>query len=250
MNDRVQKGDRIAKVIARAGFCSRRDAEKWIADGRISVNGKTITSPALNIIPSDRVIVDGKPLSKESSKTVRLFRYYKPTGLVTTHKDEKGRPTVFENLPEDLPRVISVGRLDLNSEGLLLLSNDGDLSRHLEMPSTGWTRRYRVRAYGRIEQATLDRLAHGITIEDVRYGPIKAVIDQTQGDNTWMTVSLTEGKNREIRRVMAHLDLQVNRLIRLSYGPFQLGNLKKGHVEEIPLKAIKDQIPAFFKQDK
>jgi 23S rRNA pseudouridine2605 synthase len=243
----VQKGERIAKVIAHAGLCSRRDAEKWIADGRVSVNGKTITSPALNILPSDRVIVDGKPVSKENNEP-RLFRYHKPAGLVTSHRDDRGRETVFDNLPDGLPRLISVGRLDLNTEGLLLLTNNGDLSRYLELPSTGWVRRYRVRAHGMIDQAQLDSLKKGVEIEGVKYAPIEAVIDRTQGANTWMTVSLKEGKNREIRRVMEHLGVQVNRLIRLSYGPFQLGNLKKSGVEEVKKSVLKDQIPEFFKK--
>ena len=245
MDNKLHKGDRIAKVIARAGLCSRRDAEQWVKDGRVSVNGKAISSPALNVLPSDRIIVDGKPVSKEGSET-RLFRYHKPTGLVTTHKDEKGRQTVFENLPEGLPRLISVGRLDLNSEGLLLLTNDGELSRYLEMPSTGWTRRYRVRAFGYIEQNRLDDLKRGVTGDGVKYSSITATIDSVQGSNTWMTVALTEGKNREIRKVMEHLGLKVNRLIRLSYGPFQLGHLKDGAVEEVPMKMVKEQIPAFF----
>lgn len=233
--------------MAHAGLCSRRDAEKWIEAGRVSVNGKTIHSAALNILPSDRIIVDGKPVSKENNEP-RLFRYHKPAGLVTSHKDEKGRDTVFDNLPGDLPRLISVGRLDLNTEGLLLLTNNGDLSRHLELPSTGWIRRYRVRAHGRIEQSALDALRKGITIEGIKYGAIEAVIDSAQGANTWMTVALSEGKNREIRRVMEHLGLKVNRLIRLSYGPFQLGNLPKGAVEEIKQKTVREQIPSFFKQ--
>lgn len=248
MEKRVQKGTRIAKVIARAGYCSRRDAEKWIEAGRVSVNGKAISSPALNVLPSDRIIVDGKPVSKEGNEP-RLFRYHKPTGLVTTHKDEKGRQTVFETLPEGLPRLISVGRLDLNSEGLLLLTNDGELSRHLEMPHTGWIRRYRVRAFGQIEQSRLDTLKGGITIDGVKYNGITATIDQIQGGNTWMTVSLSEGKNREIRKVMEHLGLQVNRLIRLSYGPFQLGNLPRGGVDEIKAKTLREQIPSFFKKE-
>jgi 23S rRNA pseudouridine2605 synthase len=247
MNDKIHKGDRIAKVIARAGLCSRRDAEKWVEAGRVSVNGKAIESPALNVLPSDRIIVDGKPVSKEGLEP-RLFRYHKPVGLVTTHKDDRGRTTVFDSLPDGLPRLISVGRLDLNSEGLLLLTNDGELSRHLEMPATGWARRYRVRAYGHMEQARLDALKKGITIDGIKYNSITATIDSVQGSNTWMTVSLSEGKNREIRKVMEHLGLQVNRLIRLSYGPFQLGHLKDGAVEEIPTKALREQIPAFFKK--
>tara|TARA_B100001750_G_scaffold247931_2_gene275711 strand:+ start:381 stop:1124 length:744 start_codon:yes stop_codon:yes gene_type:complete len=247
MKDTSHKGERIAKVMARAGLCSRRDAERWIEAGRVSVNGKAISSPALNILPSDRIIVDGKPVSKEGMNEPRLFRYHKPSGLVTTHKDEKGRETVFDHLPSHLPRVISVGRLDLNTEGLLLLTTDGELSRYLEMPSTGWVRRYRVRAYGHITQERLDELKKGVTIEGVKYAGIEATLDKQQGDNVWVSMGLKEGKNREIRRVMEHLGLTVNRLIRLSYGPFQLGNLPKGAVEEIKGKILKEQFPGFFK---
>ena len=247
MTDKIHQGERIAKYMARAGLCSRRDAEKWIADGRVSVNGKAISSPALNVLPSDRVIVDGKPVNKEGMREARLFRYHKPRGLVTSHRDEKGRPTVFENLPENLPRLISVGRLDLNSEGLLLLTNDGELSRYLEIPSTGWTRRYKVRAFGHITQDKLDNLKKGVTIEGVKYAAIEATLDKQQGDNAWMTFALKEGKNREIRKVCELLDLKVNRLIRLSYGPFQLGQLAEGAVEEISPKNLKEQLPGFFK---
>ena len=248
MSEKSHKGERIAKVMARAGLCSRRDAERWIEAGRVSVNGKAISSPALNILPSDRLIVDGKPVSKEGMKEPRLFRYHKPAGLVTSHKDEKGRETVFDHLPQGLPRVISVGRLDLNTEGLLLLTNDGELSRHLEMPSTGWVRRYRVRAFGHVTQEKLNELQKGVTIEGVRYAGIEATLDKQQGDNVWVSMALKEGKNREIRRVMEYLGLKVNRLIRLSYGPFQLGNLAKGQVEEIKGKVLKEQIPGFFKE--
>jgi len=247
MNDIVNKGDRIAKVMARAGLCSRRDAEKWITAGRVSVNGKAIDSPALNVLPSDRIIVDGKPVNKEGMKEPRLFRYHKPAGLVTTHKDDQGRETVFDALPGHLPRLISVGRLDLNTEGLLLLTNDGDLSRFMELPSTGWTRRYKVRAYGHIAQEQLDQLKKGVTIEGVKYASIDATLEKQQGDNVWMSFALQEGKNREIRRVCEYLGLRVNRLIRLSYGPFQLGNLPKGEVEEIKSKAMKEQLKGFFK---
>jgi len=246
MDDSVNKGDRIAKVMARAGFCSRRDAEKWILDGRVSVNGKAIDSPALNVFPSDRIIVDGKPMNKEGMREPRLFRYHKPSGLVTTHKDEQGRQTVFESLPDNLPRVISVGRLDLNTEGLLLLTNDGGLSRFMELPTTGWVRRYKVRAYGHVTQGQLDDLEKGVTIDGVKYAGIEAKLEKQQGDNAWMSIALKEGKNREIRRVCEYLDLRVNRLIRLSYGPFQLGNLKQGEVEEIKLKVIKEQLKGFF----
>lgn len=233
-------GERIAKVMARAGLCSRRDAEAWIAEGRVSLNGKKLRSPAVNVQPHDDIRVDGKPLP-EAEKT-RLFRYHKPRGLVTTAKDPEGRPTVFENLPDTLPRVISVGRLDLNSEGLLLLTNDGELARRLELPATGWVRRYRVRVNGRIDPASLTRLAGGIEIEGVRYGAIEAILDRQQGDNAWLTMSLTEGKNREIRKVCAFFGWTVSRLIRLSYGPFQLGHLERGEIEEVPGKVLRDQL--------
>lgn len=238
--NKAHEGERIAKVMARAGLCSRRDAEAWITAGRVSVNGKKLSSPAVNIGPADVVRVDGKPLP-EAEKT-RLFRYHKPRGLVTTAKDPEGRPTVFENLPSGLPRLISVGRLDLNSEGLLLLTNDGELARRLELPATGWVRRYRVRVNGKIDPAVLTKLAGGIEIEGVRYGAIEAVLDRQQGENAWLTMSLTEGKNREIRKVCAHFGWTVSRLIRLSYGPFQLGHLGKGEAEEVPGKVLRDQL--------
>lgn len=238
------KGDddteRIAKVMARAGLCSRRDAEAWIAAGRVTVNGQKLTSPAVNVGPLDDVRVDGRPLP--AAEKSRLFRYHKPRGLVTTAKDPEGRPTVFENLPDKLPRLISVGRLDLNSEGLLLLTNDGELARRLELPATGWVRRYRVRVNGRVDAATLATLADGIEIEGVRYGAIEAVLDRQQGGNAWLTMSLTEGKNREIRKVCAHFGWTVGRLIRLSYGPFQLGHLERGEVEEVPGRILRDQL--------
>jgi len=247
MSDKIHEGQRIAKVMARAGLCSRRDAERWIADGRVSVNGKAIDSPALNVLPSDKIIVDGKPMNKEGMKEPRLFRYHKPVGLVTTHKDEEGRQTVFESLPDNLPRLISVGRLDLNTSGLLLLTNDGELSRFMELPSTGWARRYKVRAYGHISQDRLDDLKKGVTIEGVKYASIDAKLEKQQGDNAWMAITLTEGKNREIRRVMEYLGLRVNRLIRLSYGPFQLGHMKEGAVEEVTQKQMKTQLGGFLK---
>ena len=248
MDKVVKQGDRIAKVMARAGLCSRRDAEKWIVEGRVSVNGKAIDSPALNVLPSDRIIVDAKPMNKENRRETRLFRYNKPVGLVTSHKDEQGRQTVFESSPDNLPRLISVGRLDLNTQGLLLLTNDGELSRFMELPSTGWARRYKVRAYGHISQERLDDLKKGVTIEGVKYAGIDAKLEKQQGDNVWMSITLKEGKNREIRRVMEYLGLRVNRLIRLSYGPFQLGNLAEGKVEEIKGKVLKEQLSGFFKK--
>jgi len=224
-------GERVAKVIARAGLASRREAEAWIAAGRVSVNGAVISSPALDVTARDRIAVDGQPLPQRAR--TRLFRYHKPRGLVTTHADPQGRPTLFARLPKRLPRLISVGRLDLNSEGLLLLTNDGGLARALELPTTGWERRYRVRALGRIRQDALDRLRRGVTVAGIHYGAIAAVLDREQGANIWLTVSLREGKNREVRRVLEHLGLRVNRLIRVAYGPFELGDIKEGEVEEV-----------------
>jgi len=232
--------ERIAKRLARAGMCSRRDAERWIADGRVAVNGTVLTTPAVVVGDTDIIAVDGKPLP--DSERSRLWRYHKRAGLVTTHRDPQGRPTVFEKLPEDLPRVVSVGRLDLGSEGLLLLTNDGALARRLELPSNGWVRRYRVRIHGDGDPRRLAALEKGITVEGVRYGPIKAVLDRQQGSNAWLTVALQEGKNREIRRVMEHLGWPVSRLIRIAYGPFQLGNLAEGAVEEIFAKVVKEQL--------
>ncbi len=237
-------GERIAKRLARAGLCSRRDAERWIAEGRVAVNNKTLTSPACVVRAGDIVQVDGKVVAEP--EPARLWRYYKPSGLVTTARDEKGRTTVFERLPPDMPRVISVGRLDLTTEGLLLLTNDGELARFLELPATGWTRRYRVRVFGEVDEKKLAELEKGPTIEGIKYGPIEAVLDRIQGRNAWLTVSLKEGKNREIRKVMEALDLQVNRLIRVAYGPFQLGKLEEGAVEEVPKRVVREQISRFF----
>ncbi|HYM02728.1 MAG TPA: pseudouridine synthase [Stellaceae bacterium] len=234
------KGERIAKRMARAGLCSRRDAERWIAEGRVSVGGKVLTSPALTVDAQSDIRVDGKPLPE--AEPARLWRYHKPAGLVTTHRDERGRPTVFERLPPELPRLVSVGRLDLNSEGLLLLTNDGALARELELPARGWLRRYRVRVHGTVEPARLAALENGITIDRIAYGPIKAVLDRQQASNAWLTVSLREGKNREIRKVMEHLGLGVTRLIRLAYGPFQLGELSRGAVEEVPRRVLREQL--------
>lgn len=232
--------ERIAKVLARAGLCSRREAERWIADGRVSVNGRKLTTPAVTVSEKDDVVVDGKPLP--AREPIRLWRYHKPKGLVTTHKDPQGRPTVFDALPPELPRVVSVGRLDFNSEGLLLLTNDGALARHMELPSTAWSRRYRVRANGRVMQADLDTLKDGVEIEGVRYGPIEATVDSAQGANTWLSVTLREGKNREVRRVLASLGLKVNRLIRVSYGPFQLRDLKPNEVDLIKRRVLAEQL--------
>lgn len=232
--------DRIAKVMARAGVASRREAEAMIEAGRVTVNGAKITSPALDVGPADRVTIDGKPMPER--ERTRLFLYNKPRGLVTTHADPERRPTIFENLPKNLPRLISVGRLDLNTEGLLLLTNDGGLARVLELPETGWLRRYRVRAHGAITQDRLDPLRDGVTVNGIRYGSIDATVDRAQGANTWLTFAIREGKNREVRNVIEHLGLTVNRLIRLSFGPFQLGELKEGEVEEISTRVLRDQL--------
>ena len=234
------RGERIAKFLARAGVASRRDAEKLIAEGRVKRNGKTVDGPATFVAPGDRVAVDGKPVALP--ERTRLFRHHKPDGVVTTHRDPQGRPTVFERLPPELGRVVSVGRLDLTSEGLLLLTNDGELARRLELPSNGWLRRYRVRVHGRVEEGALAALSRGVTIEGVAYGPIEAGLDSRQGTNAWLTVGLREGKNREVRKVMAHLGLQVTRLIRTAYGPFQLGSLPKGAVEEVHPRVMREQL--------
>ncbi|MGZ9811121.1 pseudouridine synthase [Pseudoroseicyclus sp. H15] len=235
-------GERIAKRLSRAGAASRREAERMIAEGRVAVNGTVIDSPALNVTARDKIAVDGKPLAE--AEPARLWLYHKPKGLVTTAKDEKGRETIFDKLPEDLPRLMSVGRLDLNSEGLLLLTNDGELKRRLELPSTGWLRRYRVRVNGAPDEARLEVLRRGIEIEGERFQPMQVVLDRQKGANAWLTIGLREGKNREIRRAMEAVGLVVNRLIRISYGPFQLGNLPEGGVEEVRGRVLRDQLGA------
>lgn len=232
--------ERIAKRIARAGICSRREAERMIAEGRVSVDGRMIDSPALNVTDRARIKVDGKVVA--APEKTRLWRFHKPVGIICTQRDPQGRPTVFDRLPSHMPRVVSVGRLDINSEGLLLLTNDGALSRKLELPANAWRRRYRVRVYGKIENSALSRLADGMTVDGVQYGSIRAVVDREQGANSWLSISITEGKNREVRNVMAALGLQVSRLIRTAHGPFQLGALKPGDIAEVPGKVLGEQL--------
>ena len=234
------EGDRIAKVMARAGVASRRDCEKLINEGRVKVNGTVLSTPAFKVTRKDDILFDDKPLA--AVEPPRVWRYHKPTGLVTSHKDEKGRRSVFDNMPKDLPRIISVGRLDITSEGLLLMTNDGAIARALELPKTGFLRRYRARAFGHVTQDRLDTLRKGIDIDGVPSGPIEATLDKQQGSNAWITVTIREGKNREVRRALDSLGLEVNRLIRTSYGPFQLGKLPPGQVEEVPNDALIEQI--------
>lgn len=236
----VMEPMRIAKAMARAGLCSRREAERWIIDGRVAINGEVLKTPAYEVKPSDRVLVDGQPLP--IAEPAQLWRYYKPKGVVTTNYDPQGRPTMFDELPPHLPRVVSVGRLDFNTEGLILLTNDGELARHLELPATGWLRRYRVRAKGRVQQSDLDKLKDGIELDGVKYGPIDAEVDTVQGANMWITVGIREGKNREVRRVLASIGLEVNRLIRISYGPFQILDLQPGESEIVRRRVLADQL--------
>ena len=236
--------DRLAKFIARSGVCSRREAEEYIKQQRVSVNGEIVTTPAFNVEGTEKILLDGEKLP-QIDKT-RLWLYYKPVGLVTTHKDEQNRETVFANLPPYLPRVVSVGRLDLNSEGLLLLTNNGELSRELELPKNAWSRRYRVRVHGYVDAKKLDSLKNGVTIDGVEYGKVNTVIDSQNGTNAWLTVTINEGKNREVRKLMKYVGLDVARLIRVSYGPFQLGALKKGEVKEVPQKVLQEQLGSRF----
>ncbi len=233
-------GERIAKRLARAGLCSRREAERWIAEGRVAVEGEVLSSPAVVVQPGDRVTVDGKPLP--APEATRLWRYHKPRGLICAERDPQGRASVFDRLPPALPRVVSVGRLDVASEGLLLLTNDGALARTLELPATGWLRRYRVRVFGRPDPEGLAALARGVTVDGVSYGPIEAALDRRQGGNAWLTLSLREGRNREVRNVMTHLGLSVNRLIRVAFGPFQLDKLAPGAVREVPRRVLADRL--------
>ena len=244
----ADKGERIAKFMARAGLCSRREAEAWIEAGRVAVNGSKITSPALNISAADAVVVDGKPVAV--TEPARLWRFHKPGDCLTTNKDPSGRPTVFDALPKNLPRVVTIGRLDFTTEGLLLLTNDGDLARWLEHPDTGLTRRYRVRVNGSVTPAIIDKLARGVTVEGIRYRPALVEVEAVQGANTWLSITLAEGKNREVKKLLGAFGLQVSRLIRVAYGAFMLGKLPRGDVEEIPQRVLHKECAAFFEAQK
>ncbi len=237
--------ERLAKFMARSGVCSRREAEEFIKQQRVTVNGEVVTTPAFNVEGTEKILFDGEKLP-QIDKT-RLWLYYKPVGLITSHKDEQNRETVFNNLPPYMPRVVSVGRLDLNSEGLLLLTNNGELSRELELPKNAWSRRYRVRVHGRIDLKKLESLKEGVCIDGIEYGKVNAVVDSQNGTNAWLTVTLNEGKNREVRKLMKYIGLDVARLIRVSYGPFQLGSLKKGEVKEVAQKVLQEQLGSRFK---
>ncbi len=236
--------ERLAKFMARSGVCSRRDAEELIKQQRVTVNGVTVETPAFNVNGDEKILLDGEKLP-EKEKT-RLWLYHKPVGLLTTHKDTSDRATVFDNLPAGMPRVISVGRLDLNSEGLLLLTNNGELSRQLELPQNAWSRRYKVRVHGFVDKKKLADLAKGAVVDGVQYGPVQVELESQNGTNSWLIVTLSEGKNREVRKLMKSIGLEVARLIRLSYGPFQLGNLKKGEVKEVPQKVLREQLGSKF----
>ena len=244
------EGERIAKRLARAGVCSRRDAERLIEEGRVMVDGKALTSPALNVTDANIITVDGEPI--DAAEETRVWRYHKPAGTITTARDPKGRPTVFEKMPPEMPRVVSVGRLDFNTEGLLLLTNDGELARHLELPQNAWLRHYRVRVYGDVDPKKLAALANGVTISGIHYEPMKVEIEKgkEEGTNKWLTVTIREGKNREVRKIMEHLGLQVTRLIRIAFGPFPLGKLARGGIEEIPRRVLKDSLGKFFEGQK
>jgi 23S rRNA pseudouridine2605 synthase len=248
MIDNQEKGERIAKRLARAGVASRREVERMIAEGRVAVDGKVLSSPALNVTEKNVVTVDGKSVG--AAEEPRVWRYHKSAGTLTTNRDPKGRATIFDKLPPELPRVVTIGRLDFNTEGLLLLTNDGGLARHLELPQNAWVRHYRVRVYGKVEAGKLKALEKGVTIDGVRYEPIKVTVDaeKKEGTNVWLFVSLREGKNREIRKVMEHLGLQVTRLLRVAFGPFQLGKLPRGGVEEIPRRVLRESLGKFFSE--
>jgi 23S rRNA pseudouridine2605 synthase len=245
--DESAAGERIAKVLARAGLCSRREAERWIILGRVRVDGQVIDSPALNVSPHADILVDGNPLPDR--QPTRLWRYHKPTGRLTTRRDPEGRPTIYDGLPPELATAITIGRLDMNSEGLLLLTNDGALARRLELPTTGWIRKYRVRVHGAVDAKALEKLAQGVTIDGIHYGGITATLERQVSANAWIEMALREGKNREIRRVMEHLGYSVSRLIRTSFGPFQLGKLTRGNVEEVPARVLASNLPGDVKAD-
>ena len=240
MKDLKNKGERIAKRLSRSGICSRREAERWLADGRVTVDGEKISKPATLVTDQSIITVDGKRVAQPEQP--KLWRYHKPRGVLSTNSDPENRSTVFDHLPKNLPRVMLVGRLDFNSEGLLLLTNDGELARSLELPSTGWVRQYRVRAYGPLDESRLGSLAGGITVEGIKYQGIQAQLDKRQGDNSWITVSLQEGKNREIRKVMEYIGLRVNRLIRIAYGPFELGELHRDTIREVSAHELNNKI--------
>ena len=247
MENNNVKGMRISKALARAGLCSRREAERWVRAGRVSVGSRTLRDPAFNVIDTDVILIDG--LQIPAIEPTRLWRYHKPPGLITSNTDPDGRPTVFDKFPEGFPRVISVGRLDINSEGLLLLTNDGNLARRMELPRMGWSRRYRVRVYGQLDQKRLDSLKNGITISGIHYAPLDVRIESKMGRNSWLEVILKEGKNREIRNIMSELDLRVSRLIRTAFGPFQLGKLSRGGIIEIPPKALRENLNIYVKKN-
>jgi 23S rRNA pseudouridine2605 synthase len=234
------ESERIAKRIARSGLCSRREAERWIADGRVALDGEVLTSPAVTVGAGSLITVDGAPLP--APERARLFRFHKPRGVLTTAGDPQGRPTIYDRLPAGLPRLMPIGRLDFDSEGLLLLTNDGGLKRRLELPATGWTRRYRVRAHGKIDEAKLASLKEGVTVDGIAYGPIEAKLDRVQGSNAWLTISLREGKNREIRKALLSFGWLVTRLIRIGFGPFQLGKMEPGRIDEVQGKVLKEQL--------
>ncbi|MAQ55869.1 MAG: pseudouridine synthase [Rhodospirillales bacterium] len=240
--DENKKDERVAKIIARAGLCSRREAERLILRGLVRVDGELITSPALNISAKAKIDVDGNPLP--DPQPTRMWRYHKPAGRLTTRRDPEGRPTIYDGLPLELSQAITIGRLDMSSEGLLLLTNDGGLARRLELPKTGWLRKYRVRVHGIINSNELDQLAHGITIDGIHYGPVTATLERQIKSNAWVNIALREGKNREIRRLMEHLGYSVNRLIRISFGPFQLGKLTRGNVEEVSSRILSSNLPS------
>jgi len=243
-----KQAERIAKRLARAGVCSRREAERMIEAGRVAVDGEVLTSPALNVTPANKITVDGKPIG--TAEAPRVWRYHKPSGVITTNRDPQGRPTVFEKLPPEMPRVVSVGRLDFNTEGLLLLTNDGEIARHLELPANAWLRHYRVRVYGEVDGKKLAALAKGITISGIHYEGIKVEVEKEkkEGKNIWLSIIIREGKNREVRKIMEHLGLQVTRLIRTSFGPFQLGKLPRGGIEEVPRRILRETLGKFFKE--